>query len=164
MASGDDWATAAFVKYEEYQKTKAFIANATYFCKTHNVPVSVSDLIFESFFRSDFNYVVRLVKQLTAIISEYESAAVALRFSSSLPPKLIQELRQQIENTKEGAYRWARESCEKIGVEGVDEALKDAKAWFEWLAKQPNKTAIELECQGLVEQMKAIPADNYNWS
>jgi len=157
-----NWSWRAKEKYDEYKNTSLFIWNAHTFCLNNKVPVSVSGLIFEAFCRADFNTVTLLVRQLTAIMGEYESAAVALRFSNSLPPKLIQELRQQIEHTKEGAYRWARESCEKIGVEGVDEALNDAKAWFEWLGKQPNKSAIELECQGLVEQMKAIPADNYN--
>lgn len=158
------WSHAAWAKFEEYTNTALFIKNADVFCRSHNVPKSVNELLFKAFFVADFNNVLLLVKQLMEIMSEYESAAVALRFGNGLPPKLVLELRQQIDGIKEGAYRWAEESCTKLGLGGIENALNDAKKWFEWLAVQPNKSAIELECQGLVEMMKAIPADNYNWS
>lgn len=152
-----------FEKYESHKNTLLFIRKAYTFMITYKVPEDVIDLFTQALIFADgIDHVILVVKQLMEIMREYESCAVALRFSKGLPPDLINQLNDQMNGLKESTYRWAREVCADMGIDDIDDELKAVKEWLEWMNKQPNKSQIELECQSLVEHMRSIPADQFS--
>lgn len=155
--------TRVMEKYETNKNTLSFVRKVHVFMDTHKVPCKVQQLFVTALLKADgIDHVILVVKQLMEIMHEYESAAVAMRFSRGLPPDLINQLQDQMNGLKESTYKWAREVCADMGIDDIDEELEAVKKWLDWMNKQPNKSQIELECQALVEHMRAIPADQFS--
>jgi hypothetical protein len=163
MAAGKEVCIVIREKFERHKNTMLFIQKANNFMVTHKVPDNVRALFMLALGHADgIDHVILVVNQLMEIMHEYESAAVAMRFSRGLPPDLINQLQDQMNGLKESTYRWAREVCADMGIDDIDEELEAVKKWLGWMNKQPNKSQIELECQALVEHMRAIPADQFS--
>jgi hypothetical protein len=163
MAAGAYHFENAVEKYKGYTNTSAFLWGADEFISRYDVPQSVHDLLSHAFDAAPgFNHITLLVTQLSAMMSQFEGASIAMRFSAHLPIDLIKQLQEEIDGIKEGAMRWVKEECEKLGLTGVDEALADVKKWLEDLKKRPDKDNVQLDCLRLVATMKKIPLDNFD--
>jgi hypothetical protein len=151
------------LRFAKRRNTLLFIQNANTFMVTHSVPGNVRELFLMAFDNASYEDVVKVTRELMGIMSEYESVAVALRFGNSLPPKLVQELREQLAQISENAYQWANETCAYLELGCIDKQLEAVKKWLVWKDEQPNKSQIELDCQALVENLKAVPADQFTF-
>lgn len=161
-ASAEAYTRQALKKYNDYRNTLAFLCGADEFIKANKVPDSVRTLLFRAFTESPgFDHITLLVNQLSEMMRQFEGASIAMRFSSHLPMDLIKQLQEEIEGIKEGAMRWVKEECEKLGLTGVDETLADVKTWLTDLKTRPDKDNVQLECLRLVESMRRIPSDNF---
>lgn len=142
----------------------SFIREADIFKEKRNFPLSAATTLARALCVMEMEEITLAAKQMMEIMNEFESAAVALRFGSNLPPSLVLQLRDQMEEIKKKAFEWVAELAEVVlGLREVEvtQVLNDVKTWLTEVKESPDKDAIEIDSQRLMEFVKKVPLDRF---